>query len=428
MKKELEIRVSLLRQGIDPEVAMAVVGYKPEDIPFVYQTTPHDVLHHQIRKDWTEGADLVPGQSCLWIGTTDAIHNLVNPEGWNDQIPEVIVQWRGNIFTESEQHPAGSEITRTEIKHLEGGRFLEIEYVNVSTMGAFDGNIGRISLNIPDGTFRPGGGKKRQSFRIFYFKQDKKSGEWGLDTGLTNVSGTTILNGFQEILNFHLADIVEIKADYPKAYRYSQLPSKNLPRLLPSSPDAQYQMILDEETGLSKDRIIEITQLAHELMETIAPQVLATLTHGKYQHNAISMMADGILNHPDKIWVFSKMLSLFSREDRFNLARAVAKEIEDGRFKSWIIEMGKPENSRIVNDVINRNTRHLLAWFKRKAPADADLKGWIKNASDYAQGLNNKTKPEFSQEYERAFDGMVTSFVERYVEYSAQKFFKRTIT
>lgn len=426
--EELKIRVNLIRQGIDPEIAMAVIRYRPEDIPFIYQTTPQDVLHHQIRKDWTEGADLVPGQSCLWIGTTDAIHNLVNPEGWNDQIPEVIVQWRGNIFTQSDQHPAGSEITRTEIKHLEGGRFLEIEYIDVSAMGVFDGDIGRISLNIPDGTFRPGGGRIRQSFRIFYFKQDKKSGEWSLDTGLTNVSGTTILNGFQEILNFHLADVLEIKADYPKTRRYSQLSSDNSPRFLPTSPDAQYQMILSEKTGLSKDRIIEISQSARELMEIVAPQVLTALVHGNYQNNAIGMMADGILNHSDKIWIFNKMLSQFSRQDRFDLARAMAKEIQDGRFKSWVIEINKPENSKIVNDVINRNTQHLLAWFKQKAPVDADLKGWIKKAMNYAQGINNRTKPEFSQEYERAFDGMITSFVERYVEYSAQKFFKRTLS
>jgi len=103
IKRELEIRNSLTEQGVEREIADAVMGYKPEDVPFIYQSEPHDVLHHRVRDNWTEGYELIPSKSALWIGTTDAIHNLVNEGDWNDQIPEVIAQWRGSFVTESEQ-------------------------------------------------------------------------------------------------------------------------------------------------------------------------------------------------------------------------------------------------------------------------------------------------------------------------------------
>ena len=125
-KRELAIRRSLLEQGVDRKIADAVVGYTPEQVPFIYKAESHEVLHHRVRDNWIEGYELIPGESSLWIGTTDAIHNLVDSQGWRDQISEVIVQWRGSHIEESDQQPEVSKVTRSEAHPIEGGAFVLI--------------------------------------------------------------------------------------------------------------------------------------------------------------------------------------------------------------------------------------------------------------------------------------------------------------
>lgn len=465
IQRELKIRNSLIEQGVEREIADAVIGYRPEDVPFVYQSEPHEVLHHRVRNNWTEGYELIPGQSALWIGTTDAIHNLVDDNGWNDQIPEVIVQWRGSFVNESEQQDETASVTRTEVKQLGDGRFVEVEYTGVSGMGAFDGDISQIALHVPENKFRPYGGNERQSYRIYYFKRtrkpnmdgvpggvlirkDKEQYEWSLNTSYSNVVGTTILNGYQEILNFHMPDLAPLKEDYSKAYRFSPLPKPKNPALLPASPEHQFQLILNGETAITRDRILEVAPEAEELMRIVAPQALDRLAQGGYVHDAVQMEVDGILNHPDKIWVFDKMLEQFPREQRFGLARCVAKMVKDGHLTTWAQTLREHKNAKFVNDVVNRNTRHLLVWFKQKAPADADLRGWIEKARNAAKiaartidthsqtmvaridgmpGAVAGKNPFHSPEYQRVFDGMVTSLVERFIEYAGQLYLGNTL-
>ena len=440
IKRELEIRNSLTEQGVEREIADAVMGYKPEDVPFIYQSEPHDVLHHRVRDNWTEGYELIPSKSALWIGTTDAIHNLVNEGDWNDQIPEVIAQWRGSFVTESEQQEETTSITRTEAKQLGDGRFVLVEYKDVSSMGDFDGSISRISLYVPKEKFIPGGySSERNSYQIYEFRRNHKLGmegvpggylarkdeeqhEWNLDTSYSNVSGTTILNGYQEMLNFHMPDLSPLKEDYDNAYRFNTLPEPELPALLPGSPEQQFQMILDEETALTRDEVLELYPEAEELMRIIAPQALARLAEGGYQREAVQMSTDGILNHPDKIWVLDRMLEEFPREKRFGLARALAKTIKDGHLTIWARTLQEPKNEKFINDVINRNTRHLLSWFKRNAPVGEDLKGWIEKAR-VAAGTN----PLHSPEYQKVFDGMITSYIERFIEYFGQQYLGNTL-
>jgi len=459
-REEEAIHRSLIEQGHSRELADAVRGYTPDEVPFIYRAEPLDVEHHRVRDNWAEGYELIPGQSCLWIGTSDAIHNLVNENGWNDQIPEVIAQWRGNAVSESEQQDATASITRTEIKQIGDGRFIEVEYTGVSGMGALDGDISRISLHVPENKFRPGGGRERWSYRIYGFRRNRKPDmdgvpggfltrkdegqhEWSLDTSSSGVSGTTILNGFQEMLNFHMSDLIPVKEDYANAYRFTALPEPETPALLPTSPEHQLQLILEEETALTKDKILEVAPEAEELMRLVAPQALERLARGGYKHYATQMTIDGILNHADKIWVFDRMLEQFPREKRFGLARSVAKMIKDGHLTTWAQTLQEPDNTKFVNDVVNRSTRHLLVWFIQKAPADTDLKGWIEKARGAAEvaarGIDTQSRtmvarakgmpgavagenPFHSPEYERVFDGMVTSYVERFIEYIGQQY------
>lgn len=466
LQKELQIRTSLLEQGLEQEIADAIIGYKPEDIPFVYSSATVNVLHHRVRDNWSEGYELIPGQSAVWIGTSDAIHNLVNENGWNDQIPEVIMQWRGSSVVESQQQKARVSITRTEVKQLSNGRFVEVEYAGVSGMGAFDGDISRISLHVPEETFRPYGGSERRSYRIYAFKRnrlpkmdgvpggtlirkDAKLHEWSLDTGTrSNVSGTTILNGFQEMLTFHIGGIEPIKEDWRNAFRFTPLPEPVTHKRLPTSPEEGLQMVLAQETAIETAKIVEIEPLARELIVELAPLVLNNLSQGKDISSAVKMQVDGILNHPEKIWILGQSFAHFSREQRFYLAQQFARLAGQGGFVDWIQSLNDSENSRVIDTVVNRTTQQLLSWFKKTAPANLNLEEWIARAQQGVeatkQGFDARQttiikrvpglpaslagkNPLHSPEYQQVFNGMLVSFLERYVDYLAQQYLGNTL-
>ena len=310
---------------------------------------------------------------------------------------------------------------------------------------------------MPEEKFTPmGSNKERDKYRIHYFKKGKNPKtpegadnrqEWYLDTGL-HVSGTTLLNGFQEMLKFYMADFVAVKEDYRNARRFSPLLQPPAQGVLPMSSTERFQTALNEETAITRERILEIEPHARELMEIVAPQVIGRLAGGKAIHETTQMEIDGILRHPDKIRIFDRTLEQFSREQRFEFARVVARMIKEGVFTEWIRSLQEPKNQKFVQDIITRNTEQLLLWFKRAVPADVDLEVWIARAHEAAevaaQGIDTRSKtmrvrvgdspavaaganPLHSPEYQQVYGGMIASCVERFLEYKAQEYLGGTL-
>ena len=210
--EERKARHDLQLQHVDPEIVKSIRGYRPDEIPFIYKDTPTEVMA-QIN----HGAEpsMEKADSELWIGSSDEIWNLYNKNGWNDQIPEVLVQWRGLALAKDK---GGKEVSRQEVKFLSGGRFMELEYRGVSEMGQFDGHLDRISIYTPKETFRPYGGDERNSYEITYISKVGKvdttglpggrkvtdggedEPEWVFSEGFGHVTGTSMLNGLGELL------------------------------------------------------------------------------------------------------------------------------------------------------------------------------------------------------------------------------------
>ena len=193
IKIEQEIRDDLLRQGIEQKIVDAVMGYRPEDIPFVYSAGD------------------------IWIGTTDALYNLRAGGREGDRTPEVIVQWMGPEFSRENQ------ITRQEVRHLGDGRILSKTYTNVSKMGAFDGKIKSISLNIPAG--------KHQDWvfpnddLIYEFKE--RDGKWSVDLKeRTMTHGSMLLNGYSQVIQNHMHEVALVKGGGAGPRRFAALAEK----------------------------------------------------------------------------------------------------------------------------------------------------------------------------------------------------------
>lgn len=427
-RQEYAIRQSLLEQGHSRELADAVIGYTVDDVPFVYKGQPHE------SKDGNSGRPLL---SELWIGTSDAIHNL--DAEWRDQIPEVILQWRG--YAKLDEEGAPKTVTRTEVHQLKDGSFVEVQYGNVSEMGEFDGEITRISLNVPEGTFRPWGGpRERKSYRIYYFRRMKptypmtgvpggtlvrKGGEkheWTLDLTRSNVTGTTILNGFSEMVQFRMDEITPLKEDPEKAFRYTPLPEPSPQSLLVSGIEEVHTALLQETPKKRREIVESLFPRVKKMMATLAPIVRDILATNAYSHQTQSMVVDGILRHPEKISILGHRLTEVSREMRFGLAQSVVKAIKAGGFRKWLEELKGEKMKRLTGDVANRNAYYLLNWFMRTAPPDANLSEWVANAEKVIFSLAEGKKVTSNREYTKCFDGMCSSFVERFVEYLGQQY------
>jgi hypothetical protein len=432
-RREYSIRQSLLEQGHSREMADAVIGYTIDDIPFVYKDQPQEV---------EDGNSKRPLLSELWIGTSDAVYNL--DAEWLDQIPEVILQWRG--ITKLDEEGTPKEVTRNEVHQLKDGSFVEVEYQNVSEMGEFDGEIARISLNVPEGTFRPWGGpRERKSYRIYYFRRMKptypmtdvpggnllckggKEYEWTLDLTHSNVTGTTILNGFSEMVQFKMDKINALKEDTEKAFRYTPLPEPSPKSLLTSGIEEEHATLLHEATEERREIIESLFPRAKEMMTALAPVVRDILATGAFSHQTQSMAVDGILKHPEKISLLGHRLTEVSREMRFRLAQEVVGAIKVGSFREWLEKLKGGEMERLTEDVANRNAYHLLNWFMRTAPEDADLSEWVAKTEKVIFSLAKGEKVPSNQEYERCFDGMCTSFVERFIEFLGQQYLGNTL-
>lgn len=411
---EEKLRDALIEQGLPQEIAEAIVGYRPEDVPFIYRTEPHKV---------TNGNTYREEYSHLWIGTTDAIWNM---EGdWSDQIKEVIVQWWGHSPLDDSEP---IKVERLEAHQIADGSFVELSYRNVSEMGAFDGVLVSISYYRLGKKFNPWGGKARDSYRIHGFRREQtEDGEmWFVNLNSTNVEGTTILNGYSQITQFHLGEVEAMKADFVAAFRYTPLPEPDHQLILTSGePEAVFNQLVSEseQNGIVRSLLPEVMRL----MENLAPIVVQTLADGKWYWETIQMARDGILNHPEKIAIFGKRLSDLSREQRWTLVNFVVKSIHEGNFVKWMQNLTAADQQQFVKDTATRNGYHLLNWFMRTAPANVDLSDWIGKAAKAVQQKMTGGDVEDAMEYQRVFDGMCTSFVERFIEYVVQLYFGNTL-
>jgi hypothetical protein len=442
LRREYKIRQELVEQGVLKEIADSVIGYRPDQVPFIYKDVPSEVLHHRVRDDWTEGHELLPGKSSLWIGTTDAIWNMYNENGLRDQIPEVIVQWRGNQYTESEQQKAGVKIERQEVKQLPDGSFVLITYRNVSNMGAFDGEIANISVYIPEGTFNPSERSDSKSYRIYNARRktapnmqgvpggalrklDTDNYEWTLDlSGSSNISGTTILNGYEEIVRFNLAEVQPVKQDFDNARRFTPLPSVEETKLLPATEEAEFEMVIREESAIEYDRIMALMPETMDFMIELAPLVLNRLQAGSYIRDAVQMKVDGILRHSEKIWVLNRRLSEIPREQRFGLARMISVALRDGQLLEWVKTLEITNTPGIVNDIALKNARYLLMWFKTSNDPSYDFEGEISRAKKIAKEMKvgEKVTAENSYIFQHAYDGFASTIVERFIEFIVQQY------
>ena len=189
---EITIYFSLRIAGYGHDLARSMIGYSPKDVPFVYGTDPQSC----------NGDTLI---SELWMGSTVSKDELIGE--WDDQIPEVVVQWWGNTPVKDGSH-GERKISRQEVHHLNDGSFVYLEYHNVSDMGAFDGLLKIMRLYKQKEDFFPGG-IRRKNFFIHKIHQVGK--KWTVNLGESNFSGTSMLNAWSQIKHFRLDSLYMIK-------------------------------------------------------------------------------------------------------------------------------------------------------------------------------------------------------------------------
>jgi hypothetical protein len=436
-KKELAIKESFLLQGIDREIANAVIGYRPKDIPFIYRTNPHQIPNSRMKNYRAENPESIPEECSLWVGTTDAIYNLANKNRWDDQIPEVIIQWRATTFEKDEQQKAGRSFSRSEVKQLKDGKYLEVEYENVSGLGSFDGEICSIALNVPDEQYTPmGAHAKRNSYEHYHAKRTpplKSTGpleerlcEWSLDLSTTNHGGTTILNGFSELVMFNMGEIVPVKEDHNAAYRFTELPKSEGPLLL-TSPSEEYQRLIRQSGKDIGEKVNSLFSTALEVNKKLAPRVRDLLANGNYAAQVTRMSIDGILRHPEKIALLDARLSDLTGKQRFYLAQFLNVAVKFGAFEKWMKQLEEKNMTCFVEDVANRNTFHLINWYLRGGASVERIEEGIRNITHSAENILTVDET-VDEDLRRLTDGMCTSFMERFVEYLAQEHLGQSLT
>lgn len=427
IKQEYEARKDLLVQGTDPNVVNAISGYKPEEMPFIYKVPEHKV-YHQVH-DSAVDASLVEGSSEIWVATSDAIHNLSNENGQRDQIPEVIAQWRKSSIE------GKISITRTEVKQIGNGAFVELEYENVSQMGQLDGDLVSISLSTPDKPFKPYGGPDRMAYkRVTAYKEretdltgipgatplfDIKEPKWKFGFSCTS---TTILNGLQEMENFGYFGLIEsVKYNPEKAYRFTNLP---MPKhstdqmMLPPEKENQEELKKSIETS----NLENLLGLSYNFMRELYVTNQSYIFKKEIVKNGIEMEIDGILKHPDKIWILNKYLDTVSPRTRFAFARALSAQSNQEGFFNWV-NTEFMTSSELQKDVLLRNSQHLVLWLKRSGVSEYVIEEMLIRSLDVIKNPNStQPKDDLYQILEHSLNGLSSSITERYVEYLGQKF------
>ena len=134
------------------------------------------------------------------------------------------------------------------------------------------------------------------------------------------------------------------------------------------------------------------------------------------------MELDGILNHPEKIWVLDKYLDEADHKTRFAFGLALADTLRTGKLSEWVDNVFL-KSEALQEDLITRNARHLVLWLKRSDFNYAEIKDTLSKAKSNL--FESKVDPNDYKAVEilrHSKEGLGSSLVERYVEYMAQKY------
>lgn len=429
MRQEREARHDLKMQGANDEIIKAIRGYRPDEIPFIYRDSPHEV-HAQIRRGAQVGYEKALSE--LWIGTSDEIWNLQNEQGWTDQIPEVLVQWRGLQKTEGE---GKKRVTRTETHHLSSEAFIQLEYNQVTEMGQFDGNLSGISLYTLKETFRPHGGNERNSYDITHIAKRRDADIEGLPGGRkvveddkpkwqigAHVTGTSMLNGLGQLLEQdNIALLQSVKWDPEKRYRFSELPEPTK-REMPLLPPSKSALVELQNSLEPHEDLGTLLNDAQEIMTKMFAEIKDGINSKGFQKKAVGMELDGILNHPEKIWVLDKYLNEADQKTRFTFGIALADTLKSGKLNEWIDGVFL-KSETLQGDLITRNARHLVLWLKRCGLKYTEIKDSLsKTKHDLFESTIDPNDYKTHEILRRSREGLGSSLAERYVEYLAQQY------
>jgi hypothetical protein len=195
--QEINIARDLLQAGIDDEIAISMIGWAAEEVPFIYASAGHWVTN--------AGLDKYSGQKVfieLWIGTKVPIQ-AINGH-FDDQSMDILCQWWGHTYKD-----AHKEFTRMEITPMSGNRFVERLYKDVGGMGQFDGRLAHVSVHIPENREWIFDGRPRNMWRVHPVNI---KGTASVNLRDTNVGSATTLNGLGQMTHFHVGEVYNIKA------------------------------------------------------------------------------------------------------------------------------------------------------------------------------------------------------------------------
>ncbi len=434
MRQEREARHDLKMQGVNEEIIKAIRGYRPNEIPFVYRDAQHEVFTQEM--DGVSHVGYKKALSELWLGSTDEIWNLQNEQGWRDQIPEVVVQWRGQ---QKEGGEGKKRVTRLEVHHISDEAFIQLEYRQVTEMGQFDGELSGISLYTLKETFRPYGGNERNSYDITYITRkrevdteglpggrkviERSEPKWQMSGGLSgHVTGTSMLNGLGELLWLdHITSIQSVKWIPEKSYRFSELPEPNK-REMASLPPSKVALVELQNSLEPQEDLGVLLNDAQEIMTRLFSDIKERINSEGFQKGAVEMELDGILNHPEKIWVLDKYLDEVDHKTRFAFGIALADTLRTGKLSEWVDSVFL-KSEALQDDLIIRNARHLVLWLKRSDFSYTEIKDTLSKAKrDLIESKVDPNDYKTNDILRYSKEGLGSSLVERYVEYMAQKY------
>jgi hypothetical protein len=440
LKQELDIKRSLIEQGIDPLIANAIIGYRAREIPFIYGSLP---------EEGSFSGESQPGLSEYWFGSTVAIHNLTEENDWKEQIPEVIVTWGSSVKDRDLNNPDGRKITRQETKNIGDGRFLTVNYVNVSKMGALDGEIDSISLNVPESIFVSSNGKERWRYYNYLFrrrnpismegvpggnlrKNDQIMHEWTLSKDAIGVS-TFMSNGYNSMRIFRMHSIFVVKEDYANARKLPHLPYKQQ-HLLETSLKKKGSKELKIKFGALEKK-------ANELIRKLIIHVVTKFSSDTYPVSEANRLeeisriniVDKLIDNPGSIVTSGKSMENASRKSRFDLAVQFAKLVRNGEFKNWLVGMNNEAGDTFVKELTEAGTLSLYDYFDTTINDRTDLVQWIKDAleskkfTDLGVYLTHTEVEENSvkdEKYRKSYELVIEQLLLKYLDYIAKKYFK----
>lgn len=243
--------------------------------------------------------------------------------------------------------------------------------------------------------------------------------------GLTgHVTGTSMLNGLGELLwTQYLPGIESVKWEPEKKYRFSRLPKLQKRNTLSLPPSKAALVELQKDLTPTED-LGPLLKDAEEIMAKMFSDVKDRISSESFQDDAVAMEVDGVLNHPDKIWVLDKYLDEVDRKTRFGLTIALADTFKSGKLSEWV-ENVFLKSETLPGDLITRNARHLVLWLKRNKLKHDEIKSALEKTKHALFELGGKVDPNDHKTYEiltHSRSGIGSSLVEKYLEYLGQQY------